>query len=100
MNTQWAPSQYREFYDIPRAFVVERAGDLLFFDCPFNDSRDDYEPEYTVFKIQDAHRDKVDQPSWLDLRRYGERIGAVPTGAVTFDETRRRAIDTSVFASL
>ena len=97
MSSQWVPIRYRDFYDFPRAFVVERSGDLLFFDCPFNDALDDYEPDFTVFKIRAEFRDKVDQPSWKDLRRCADRLGAVPTGAVRFDETKRQAVDVSVF---
>ncbi len=36
---------YRDFYDIPRAFVVRlNSGSLLFFDSPFEDYLDDYSP--------------------------------------------------------
>jgi len=98
MSNQWAPIRYRDFYDFPRAFVVERAGDLLFFDCPFSDALDDYGKEYTVFRIKDELRDRIDHMSWTDLADYSDRIGIVPTEAVKFDETRRQAINTDVFA--
>jgi hypothetical protein len=100
MSNQWAPIRYRDFHDIPRAFVVERQGDLLFFDCPFDDTSDDYGTEFMVFKIKDECRNKVDQPSWTELRRYADRIGIISVAAVKFDATKRQAIDTSVFALL
>jgi len=49
---------------------VERLGDLLFFDCPFDDTFDEYGTEFIVFKVKDDHRNEVDQRSWTDLRRY------------------------------
>lgn len=100
MTEQWAPIQYRDFHDVPRAFVVEHEGDLLLFDCPFFEVIDDYGTEFTVFKIRKASKDQVDQPSWADLRRSGDRVGTVPVNAVRFDDTRREAIDTSVFQLL
>jgi hypothetical protein len=100
MSTQWAPIRYRDFYDIPRAFVVERLDDLLFFDCPFDDTLDEYGTEFIVFKVKDDYKNRVDQPSWTDLRHYADRIGIVPVSAVKFDTTKRQAIDTSVFALL
>lgn len=97
MSIKWVPIRYRDFYDFPRAFVVEKSGDLLFFDCPFNDGLDDYEADFTVFKISDEFRDKVDDPSWKDLRRHATRVGRVPTKAIRFDETKRQAVDSEVF---
>jgi len=98
MNEQWVPIRYRDFYDFPRAFMVERGGDLLFFDCPFRDAFDDYGEEYTVFCIKDELRDRAGQMPWTDLVGHSDRIGVVPTKAVKFDETRRRAINADVFA--
>ena len=48
MSEEWNPIRYRDFYDFPRAFVVEHAGELLFFDCLFSDTLDDYGKEYVV----------------------------------------------------
>lgn len=97
MRECWLPIRYRDFYDIPRAFVVERAGDLLFFDCPFSQALDDYGEEYTVYRVQDELRDRIDLISWTDLGNQSECIGVVPTKAVKFDATKRRAIIADVF---
>jgi hypothetical protein len=97
MSTQWVEIRYRDFYDFPRAFVVERSGDLLLFDCPFNDALDDYEAEFTVFQVKNEFRAKVDELSWQELRRYATCVGVVPTEAVRFDETKRRAVNTEIF---
>jgi len=98
MSEQWVPIRYRDFHDFPRAFVVERGGDLLFFDCRFSDVLDDYGNEYTVFRIKDELRDRIDHMPWTDLAAHSDRIAVVPTKDVKFDETRRRAINTDVFA--
>lgn len=95
--TQWVPIRYKDFYDFSRAFVAEWAGDLLFFDCPFSDALDDYEPNFVVFKIKREFRDKVDLRSWKDLGNFADRVGAVSTDSVKFDETKRRAVDEGVF---
>ena len=97
MSSRWVPIRYRDFYDFPRGFVVERSGDLPFFDCPFNDVLDDYEADFTVFRLKDELRGNVDQASWTNLGRDGERLGVVPTRAVLFDETTRHAIDAGIF---
>ncbi len=100
MSERWLPIRYRDFYDVPRAFVVEHAGDLLFFDCPFSQALDDYGDEYTVYRVSDELRDRIDVISWTDLGNQCERIGVVPTEAVAFDATKRRAINAEVFKLL
>jgi hypothetical protein len=100
MSESWLPIRYRDFYDIPRAFVVEHAGDLLFFDCPFSEALDDYGEEYTVYKIKDELRGRIDAISWTDLGNQSECIGVVPTCAVEFDATKRQAIKADVLGHL
>jgi hypothetical protein len=100
MTDAWISIRYRDFYDIPRAFVVEYMGKMLFFDCPFDESLDEYVDKYTVYCIKDELRDGIDKIPWTDLARRSHRIGAVPTEAVKFDATRRNAIDAQVFELL
>jgi hypothetical protein len=93
----WIPILCRDFYDIPRAFLVEHAGELLFFDCPFDDALDDYRNEFTVYCVDEQFRDHIDRVPWTDLASRSDRIGAVRTELVKFDATRRRAIHVEVF---
>jgi hypothetical protein len=97
VSKRWLPIRYRDFYDIPRAFVVEHAGDLLFFDCPFSQERGDYSDEYTVYRVHSGLRDRVDRISWTDLGNQSDRIAVVPMTAVKFDPSKRRMIDAEVF---
>ncbi len=67
MIDKWFPIRYREFYDFPRAFVVEHENDLLLFDCPFSDDLDDYPTEFTVYRVDDELRARIDSLSWTGL---------------------------------
>jgi hypothetical protein len=100
MNDDWLPIRYRDFYDIPRAFVVEYAGSLLLFDCLFSQALDDYEENYAVYRIEDELRARIDTISWVDLGNRSVHVGLVSTGAVEFDPTKRQAIKASVFKLL
>lgn len=97
MSSKWIPIRYRDFYDFPRAFVAEQSDELFFFDCPFDDVLDDYKTEFIVFKINKQFSEKVDQRSWENLRQFADRVGAVSTGAVRFDETKRKAVNADIF---
>jgi len=50
----WLPIQYRGFWDVPRAFLVERSGDVYYFDAPFNDRADEYADRYSVYRLPRA----------------------------------------------
>lgn len=59
-SERWIPIRYREFYDIPRAFVIENAGELLLFDCPFDDVADSYGDSYTVIRLDPSAKATLD----------------------------------------
>ena len=44
----WTPIQYREFYNVPRVFLVEREQAVYLFDCKFDESQGEYEDTYEV----------------------------------------------------
>lgn len=92
----WIPISYADFYDVPRAFLVELDGERLFFDCLFDDAIDDYPSEYTVHRLDPGVVRGTEPISWRDLRARGVALGRVPTAAVVFDETRRRSVNASV----
>ena len=97
MTGEWLPIRYRDFYDIPRAVVVEYADKLYLFDCLFDYDIDDYADEYAVYVIPDELMNEIDRMSWTDLGHRSKRIGAVPAALVEFDATRRRAVNKRVF---
>jgi hypothetical protein len=55
---------------------------------------------YTVYKISEGLRDRIEEISWTDLSNQSERIGVIPTSAVEFDESRRGAIKADVLDCL
>ena len=88
---------YREFYDIPRAFVTRWANRLFFFDGHFDQSLDDYPDEYSVYELPMTLKNRLRSMPWEGLANLGRYIGRVPIERVTFDKTRRKAIDDDIF---
>lgn len=96
-ETKWLPIRYRDFYDLPRAFVVERDGKSYFFDCPFDDEIDEYPAEYHVYRLPTGVVPADAGLSWAYLAGSGERVGVVATTQVPFDPSRRIAVSETVF---
>ncbi len=90
----WMPiAAYRDFYDVPRAFlVVPRQGLILFFDCSFDNSIDEYPGCYQVFALEGL--DLAELPTdWRLLSHLSkERLGEVPIASLKFDNTRRKEV--------
>ncbi|HEX2201842.1 MAG TPA: hypothetical protein VHG91_01020 [Longimicrobium sp.] len=99
-DERWIPIRFRGFHDIPRAFTTERGGETLLLDCPFDDALDDYPEHYTVVRLGPSATATLDESSWRDLASRGTPIGRIPTRLVTFDPTRRAAVDASVLDRL
>jgi hypothetical protein len=97
VTTDSLPIRYRDFYDVPRAIVVELDGALYLFDCRFDPELDDYEGQYIVYRLPEDLSDDLERMSWTDLDHRGQRVGAVDVSAVEFDPTRRSSIDARVF---
>lgn len=100
MTKNWLALRYRDFYDIPRAFVVEWQGKLYLFDSAFDVASDEYPDAYEVYQLPAELSDQVDYVSWTDLAHRGSRVGAVPTSAVEFDRSRRQLMNPAVFGLL
>lgn len=97
---RWIPIRYRDFHDVPRAFVIERGGETLLFDCPFDEALDDYPEDYAVVRLDSSAAATLDEGSWRDLASRGTPVGRVPARRVRFDPTRRKAIDAAVLDDL
>jgi hypothetical protein len=96
----WLKIQYRDFYDIPRAFFVRASQGWLFFDCSFDDEADEYPAEYSVWFMGDRGPESF-AGSWSHLSGEADReVGKVPVADVRFDGTRRRSVDPSVLVLL
>jgi hypothetical protein len=92
--------EYRDFYDVPRMFLVSHDGAQFLFECRFDDDLDDYADAYKIFLM--PPREKLDlEGSWEHLSESATKfLGELPVNAVTFDETRRNAIDSQVIEEL
>lgn len=92
--------RYRDFYDVPRIFLVNHRGTLYLFDCPFDQELDEYPDTYKVFVLPpDSGLDLGG--SWDNLAsRATSYLGEVPVKSVQFDSTKRREIDADVIDEL
>ena len=95
----WLPIRYRDFYDVPRAFLVDHGDATYFFDCPFDDQADDYPRVYRVYRLPHGSASN-NSSSWEGLERLGPLVGHVDVDRVTFDRTRRAAVEDSILESL
>jgi len=100
MSSDWPAIRYRDFYDIPRAVVVEWRDRLYLFDCLYDYDVDDYDSRFAVFLLPDELKERIDEISWTDLDHLGIRVGSVAVSEVEFDETRRRSLNPAVFDQL
>jgi hypothetical protein len=97
----WIPIRYRDFYDVPRSFALEWQERCLFFDCPFDESADEYGANYFVYRVDGSPAAASDRWPWPTPRRDGQaQIATVPVSAVVFDPTRRRAIRSEVLSGI
>ena len=96
----WVPIRYRDFYDIPHIFVVRYLDRIYLFDGPFDASKDDYADCFQVYLMPDLSESDL-SGDWSSLPSRAEcHLGSVPVSEVTFDKTRRRAIDVEVLQGL
>lgn len=92
--------EYRDFYDVPRVFLVEFEGSVYLFDSPFEDSIDDYGERYAVYEIAANIVENLPR-DWTDISRQAVSCcGTVSIDDVTFDSGKRQRIESSIFGSL
>jgi hypothetical protein len=89
----WREFRYRDFYDLPRAIVVEGPQEHLYLLSRFSEQADEYEDTFEIYSLPMT----VDlSGSWVDLEhRATRRLGAVAVRSVAFDPSRRKLIDVS-----
>ena len=97
-STNWLPIRYRDFYDVPRAIVVEYREVIYFLSCTFDDAIDDYPDHFTVYLLPEGAKDWIEDLSdWSELPEKGVRVGTVRVVDTHFDDTKRKFIDESFF---
>ena len=92
---EMVPIRYRQFWDFAREFIVRYRGVWLWFNCEFDESLDDYEPDFHVHELSNDGQEKG---PWSDLAI--RLLGTVPTNRVTFDATCRQAIQSDILEVL
>jgi hypothetical protein len=97
---QYASIQYRDFYDVPRMFIVQFNGMTYLFDCPFDEREDEYSTHYSVFLMPPL--DTADLTGdWRQLPTMAvQLIGKVLVSDVKFDASKRNAISTDIIGRL
>lgn len=95
------PIIYRDFWDVPRAFVARHANIQLYFDCKFDDSIEDYGDSYNVYVLPSIPDAELKSGSWTGLeKRATEFVGIVAIADIHFDPTVRKEADVSVVSPL
>ena len=87
---EWIAIRYGAFWDVPRTFHLRWHGIDLIFDSEFDESLDEYSPEYIVVRVASAPPEKG--TSWATSIDSGVLVGRMPVDRVRFDETRRRFV--------
>lgn len=96
----WALIRYREFWDVPRIFLVPYQGKCFLFDCPFDEQSEDFPDSYRVYVIPEPSDEEL-AGSWDKLHEKATHsAGGVPITRVHFDSSKRREIDTRVLEEL
>ena len=97
---KWHPIVYRDFYDVPRAFVVNDEKRTLFFVSSFDEALDDYREDYDVYEMLNLSETEL-KGSWENLEQRAKRkLGSIRVAGVHFDSTLRREVDLDVLQTL
>lgn len=91
------PFQYVEFYDVPRTIAVRYRGKLFLLQSAFDQERDEYPNDYTVYVLSESAVPQLTNGSWKFLEEQPMiPLGRVPVNGVRFDSSNRRELDPSV----
>ena len=91
---------YREFYDIPRVFIVNYNEKLFLFESEFLDKADDYSNQYKIYLLPKLTQDELNG-SWVDMNRKAIcNLDSVHVNSVEFDSTLRKDIDTKIIDNI
>jgi hypothetical protein len=79
----WVPIvSHRDFYDIPHVLVVRVGARLLLLESRFDESLDDYEPDFSVYELREDA--ELPDGSWDHLTHGLTRIASIPLGDAEF----------------
>ena len=86
--SRWQKFTYRDFYDVPRIFVVRYDGRLLLFESLFDEQADDYTTEYDVYLLPDLADQDFKPISYELSLRAVRKLGVIPVREVKFNVVR------------
>src|SRR5437870_2205879 len=94
------PVRYRDFWDVPRIFIVEHEGHNYLFSCPVDEATEDFGDQYHVYLLPKLEQSPL-RGSWADLPAKAiQRLADVPISRVRWDPTRRKEIDIALLDEL
>ena len=92
----WAQIEYREFWDVPRLFIVRYKARVYLFNCRFEEALDEYPDKYKVYLFDE---DKIASTNWEEeITADTPYLGEIEIKNVKFDVTRRKEMDVGSFA--
>ena len=85
--------EYRDFWDVPRFILCTVEGIELLLDSGFDDSLDEYPPEYKVYALPpELEPDSAN--SWAQLPSPKARyLGSIPVSEIEFDASKRKELE-------
>jgi hypothetical protein len=91
--SEWSRIAYRQFWDVPRAVIAQRGGDLYFFDSRFDDDLDDYLDHYEVWRLPSLSDEQL-AGSWVGLEKLAlERLSDIGLRDLPFEVSSRNTHD-------
>jgi hypothetical protein len=87
------PFHYVEFYDVPRTIILLLRGNWVLLRSAFNEALDNYEGEYSVFRLPPSFQPPRAGSKWEFRESELVRVGSIPVRDVQFDPSRRRMLN-------
>jgi hypothetical protein len=95
------PFQYFDFYDVPRAIVLQVHGRWLLLQSIFDETADDYETEYSVYQLPESFEPIPNGLPWKFLDELELKcIGKISVREVRFDVSKRKRLDASILENI
>lgn len=87
--------KYFSFWDVPRTFAFERAGNVYVLTSEFDHDLDEYPDDYEVFVVSGIGNLSM-VSDWKFIEPLPKTsVGRIPVASVRFDESRRKYVDGS-----
>jgi hypothetical protein len=91
------PFVYVEFHDVPRTIALRYKGGMLLLQSAFDEKADEYEEDYSVYRVPQSAEEALARGSWKFIEEPGlSHLGEIPIRAVQFDSSRRKSLDAGV----